>query len=95
MLGSDKEAPCRLGAWGFGGCLTAVSSSALATYTDRPGHSVDSLGLVQTTRHGLTPGVSHLLQVPQWTSAAWRHIDASNKRHTVMVWSTLSTYHAI
>ena len=65
MLGSDKKAPCRLGARGFGGCLAAVSSSALATCTHLPVYSVDSTGSVQTTRHGLTPRVSHLLQVPQ------------------------------
>ena len=64
VQGSDKEAPCRLGARGFGGCLAAVSSSALATCTDLPGHSADSSGFVQTTRHGRTPGVSQLLQVP-------------------------------
>lgn len=33
VLRSAKEAPCRLGAWGFGGCLAAVSSSAFATCT--------------------------------------------------------------
>ena len=31
VLGSAKDAPCRLGAWGFGGCLAAASSSAFAT----------------------------------------------------------------